>query len=253
MSRARYDNRQGYQSFFGNEAIKYGKQMHNKFYGEQEGCVDWDDVKGDYNRIVQFADKSAGARTITVKSGAKGALANKNINIGGREYKTDAAGDIRLLEKDWMQNEINVIQERQKFLNETAKSIIWGGDRLAVQILGVDAFYGLQPITGTQVQALSAQSTGPEASAFRFWKAADGPGNGASETMMIINAQPSHLRCLPSASEGFSQGLNKILFILDRMNIAFDQDVVHAEKVGAPIEHVAKTAPASIPSAASAI
>ena len=74
----------------------------------------------------------------------------------------------------------------------------------------------------------------------KFWT---GVGKGATDDLMSFYARPSFLRCLPSSSQKYCDGLNKILFILDRMNIAFDEDVVHAEKVGAPIEHVAKTAP----------
>ena len=41
MSRSRYDTRSGYKSFFGGESIKYGKGLHDKYYGQQEGCLDW--------------------------------------------------------------------------------------------------------------------------------------------------------------------------------------------------------------------
>ena len=141
MSRARYDNRSGYQSFFGSEAIKFGKDLHDKYYGQKPDCPEWDDVKGNYAELKNFVSKSAGARTIAVADGGKGALGNQKINIGGRQYKLDDAGQVRLLGKDWMQNEINIIQEQQQFMNEVAKSIIWGGDRLAVQIMGLDGFW----------------------------------------------------------------------------------------------------------------
>ena len=61
--------------------------MHDRFYGQQDGCEDWDTVGEDFTKIAKFTDLSAGARTLSVKGGAGGILASQTINIGGRQYK----------------------------------------------------------------------------------------------------------------------------------------------------------------------
>jgi len=249
MSRARYDNRSGYRSFFGGEAIQFGREMHNKFYGERESyrgtaakCPAWSEVGTDFAKIKKFAAMSAGARTLTISDGDANTLGGEDINIGGRQYKLDATGSVRLLGKDWMQNEINIIQERQQFLTEVAKSIVWGGDQLAVQILGVNAYVALAPCPPDHWRLLKAnQALTPIQTAERAYWNQFAPN--VPLAMMAINAQPSDLRSLPSSSEQFAHGLNKIYYIVEHTNIAFDDDVVHAEKVGAPLNKMATSAP----------
>ena len=250
MSRARYDNRSGYSSFFGGEAIAYGKGLHDKYYGAKDGCPDWDEARKDHTTLKNFSAKSAGARTLTIQDGANGAMANSMINIGGRQYKTDSSGSVRLLGKDWVQNEVNIIQERQEFLNNVARTIIWGGDQMAVEIMGLHGFYALSPFSKALVQQ---DDTGDSAKGYatQFWK---GVGNDRLEDPMLkIEARPSRLKCLPSSSGLYAEGLNKIFFILDELNIAFDEDVVHAGKIGSGVEHVAKTAPVSVGAPADAV
>ena len=93
MSRARYDKRSGYHGTFANESIKYGKQMHDKHYGAQADCPDWNMMNAnDYAQVRNFCKKSGGVRTMKFGDGANEALAREKTNIGGREYGLDDQG-----------------------------------------------------------------------------------------------------------------------------------------------------------------
>ena len=188
--------------------------------------------------------------------GTGDALAGAKTNIGGREYGLDDQGSLRLMSTSWLQGEIDTIASYQKYINSTAKAIIHGGDRLAVQIMGLDGFYALPSAADDMVAEMAKAAGGrtrPTADPrivhqFDFWHR-----YGGSAQMLKIEARPSVLRTYPSTTEAFSLGINKIMFILEKLNIAFDEDIVHAEAVAAPVKNIANTAPHSVRSPADAI
>ena len=96
---------------------------------------------------------------------------------------------------------------------------------MAVQILGIEAYYALSP-----PYANSGSTTKEYAAQNKFWT---GPGAGVVQETVLINARPNILRTLPNTLQKFADGLSKILIILERLNIAFDKEVVHCEKIGA--------------------
>ena len=133
---------------------------------------------------------------------------------------------------------------------------IHGGDRLAVQIMGLDGFYALPAAADDMVAEMVKAAGGRTRPTtdpiiihqFDFWHR-----YGGSAQMLKIEARPSILRTYPSTSEAFSLGVNKTMFMLEKLNIAFDDDIVHSEKVGAPVENTAKSAPHTVRSPADAI
>lgn len=175
---SRYEGRSGYRSLMdqashNKKAIEYDE----KYGGTGTGA------RGVYSLMVRTPDGKAPAPMA-------------NINIGGKMFKADKDGNLRILDKAYLDEEIQAFQALKEYEESVVVSVLVS-DEMARHVLGDTAYDQL------------GAGSGPTA---------------MSPTLKAIDARPSVIRYYDPTSKDYAQAVAKVRAIVHDAGIIVNTD-----------------------------
>jgi len=185
-SGSRYEGRSGYRSLM-DEAkhIKDAKDYDDKYGGDGQGN------RGVYALQVRTPDNKAHAPHAT-------------INIGGRRFKADNEGNLRILDADYIKEEV-ASTVAQKEYEESIVEAILVSDAMAKHVLGNDVFDKLKSDAGV---------------------------DQLSTTLKKVDATPDVIRYYDPTSTTYAQAIAKIRATVHLTGIIVNEESSNLPKPG---------------------